>query len=63
MHFKDFKTSNRAQHISLANDHQIKSPPFKVKTYMLWTTCQNFTKIGWLTNRKMQFYENCANER
>jgi len=22
---------------------QIKSPPFKLKNHMLWTTCQNFT--------------------
>jgi len=30
---------------------------------MLWTACQNFTKIGWLTNWKMQFYKNYANQK
>jgi len=27
----------------MATDLQIKSPSFKLKNYVLWTTCQTFT--------------------
>ena len=56
-------TTNHEWRISPSWGIQFESPPFKVKNNMLLNTLQNFTQIGQLTKREIQFYETCANQK